>query len=330
MIRYKLSEWYAQFQSDWRSAETRKRAPSPEYMQHGPLKIFHKDTELEVSTFGPDKRSVCIFEGYLFDHNELANRLNISRPVPTESLLIASAYQKWGRDLFNNIDGGYLAAIWDAQKQEFILGHDGLGKHPIYYAEIGNKWLFSSNIFALTNSGKISSSPNRLSLGLRILGRWPQAGQTFFEAVHRVKPGHFLLKQKEAARREIEFWRPTSQNSYQTETNTNILEEFSELLSRSVAHHMKLGPRGIFLSGGIDSVIIAALAKDYSDQHNQDPLIAYSGVNPPGYSTTYEEESQIASTQRLGMELRTSHAGDWLSGKELISATLEQVAFQSH
>lgn len=274
------------------------------------------------------KRGHChiLFEGYLNNSDQLHRDLDLTRILDGVEL-ITTAWLRWGPDVFKQLYGRYLLAIWDAKRQRLHLGHDGLGRHPVYYCENGRALLFSSNIFALAYSGHSARQANRLSFARRIIGKHPMAGETFFTDIQRLSPGHYLTWQPGFTPKPQSYLDlfPLQQTTQIEPDEAGPL--FEQAFADAVARCMQRAPQGLMFSGGMDSVSVAIQASQYLHARQQPPLTACSGVSPPGFQRDDEQNYQAIATKRLGMRLWTSHAGDWLGGEPLLEATLGQVSY---
>src|SRR5262249_33692231 len=154
-----------------------------------------------------------------------------------------------------------LVAVWDAAARRLFVGHDALGRHPVFYAESATEVWISSNVLALASCADVPRTSNRLSLALLALTWWPEAGETFFEAIRRLRRGCYLeVGQTEIAERK--YWDPLPEDDEPFVSDAQALEEFEPALARAVDRCMDLQAEGIMLSGGVDSVTVAALAAE--------------------------------------------------------------------
>ena len=304
-------------------AKAAPRPNRPDVDGCGPLTIFDRDPGCE--RFTDEARDLTVlFEGYLFNERPLALEAEAETQF-RNARRIVSLYERHGRDLFDHLEGAYLAAVLDVRAGRFIVGRDGMGRHPLYYARRPGELWFASNIFALVRRAPVSPKPNRLSLALRLLGRWPEAGQTFFDDIQRVRPGHFLEVTSRGDVREVMYWHPVPDDQEPWLSDVEARESFEPMLQKAVNRCLSLGARGVMLSGGIDSVSVAALASREAKSRGLQPLIAYTARNPPGYPREHEENVQDRVVQSLGMPHRVSTMADWLGPRSLLSATLEKV-----
>jgi asparagine synthetase B (glutamine-hydrolysing) len=288
----------------------------------GPLTVVQADRAAAVFTFGnPARPSVVVFDGYLVDRGEQAIALGFGAGATTDAELFAAGYARWGTGVFREFEGRYLVAMWDSDRRRFLLAHDALGRHPSFYAIASDGLWFGSNVLALASNARLSNRPNRLSLALGLLTYWPEAGQTFFEAIRRVRPGHYLEVTEAGTCNEHEYWDPLPAEDEDWLPDAVALEQFEPALARSVARCMALQPQGIMLSGGVDSVTIAALAMKYSRDRDLGPLVAVCART--GYALSGEERMQTVVAEALAMPIDISTTLEWRAGRDNVSLSLD-------
>ena len=316
-----LSRWYACLTLD--SGGGRAPAPRPDdAVRVGPFTVFGDAAGCELKAFGDETSpSAVVFDGFLFDRDEMMRDLELDRTTASNADIVAAAFERWGLDVFERLDGCYLAAMWDGSTRKLFLGHDAMGRHPAFYAiEAGTMW-FASNILALSSSGRIPTTPNRLSLALAPLLYWPEAGQTFFERVRRVRPGHFLQVTSGHLVSERKYWDHLPAEDEPWLSDETVHEQFEEALTSAVARCLALSPRGIMLSGGVDSVTIAALAAKQLRTRNAASLVAVSAQT--GGPVSNEERMQAKVSQALEMPHDVSATPEWTGGRDDVSLSLE-------
>ncbi len=292
---------------------------SPAQMR-GPVRVVDPFDQLQSVRWAQPAPGALLFDGYLLGQNELAHSLECSQS-DTASVL-AAGYHRWGSDLFNYVDGAFLLAIWDAASRHFILGHDALSKHPVYYTiQHGVLW-FSSNLLTLSQCPEVTATPNRLSLGRRLTMRPPGAGETCFEGIQRLRPGHFLRVSASGGVEEIEYWQllPGAEENWMTEDE--VLASYEQLLMRAVDQCLDLGIDGILLSGGTDSVSVAAMAVEQAKSRGLPTPMALMGKVPPGYDGGRDDLMQDTVAGLLNMPVYRGNAHEWLGGQDLLGATL--------
>jgi asparagine synthase (glutamine-hydrolysing) len=204
-----------------------------------------------------------IFEGALFNQEDLREQLGdfLAPATGNEAELILNAYRRWGEDLMKRLRGSFALIIWDEARETLLCLRDPLGSHPLFYAKGGgNDLLLSPSIEVLLRQPHVSSALNRSALVDHFLDRYPRLEETCYEAVSRVPPGHVLRVASEE-RRSFRYWDPSPDGKVQWLTADEV-ERFDELLDRAVSRCLSFGPAGIFLSGGLDSVTVAAVATE--------------------------------------------------------------------
>jgi asparagine synthetase B (glutamine-hydrolysing) len=290
-----LPAWYARL--DLNALSGHETRPDGESLRFGPLAIFRAAQGCQTAAFGEANDSVALFDGYLFDRARLARELDAAGFAPTEAQLVARAYERWGAEMFERLEGGYLLAVWDARERLLLAGHDHLGRHPFYYAQQPGALWFASNVLALAHSGAVTRAPNRKALALKFVNFWPPAGETFFRDINRLPPGRYLQVNAAATLRETRYGQLALDDDEPFLPEKEAQERFEPMLTRAVVRCLEAGTDGVLLSGGLDSVTLAALAAP----HCQTPLTACSGKLPAGYPPSHEDEMQDLVAQRLNL-----------------------------
>jgi len=239
---------------------------------------------------------VVLFDGLLYDRRELADALDVS-PGLDDAGLILQAWGRWGSDLVHHIRGPFAVVVWDADARRLIAARDPFGEQPLFFAEDGSRLLLAASIDALLACPGVSRALNRAALADHLCQRWPDPAETFFEAVRRVRPGHVLVS---TARGIVQqrYWEPISLDHPVEEVSADSLDEFDARFERAVERVMDHGATGILLSGGIDSVSVAAAATDIARRtHRQLPVALSVSFPPP----SDEEPMQRAVASSLGL-----------------------------
>jgi asparagine synthase (glutamine-hydrolysing) len=201
-----------------------------------------------------------VFDGALDNRSalgpEVADRL---RANETDAELILGAYLRRGEQLLSRLRGSFAFVLWDDRQRRLLCVRDQLGAHALFTAADGDALLISPSIDALLAQPRVSKSVNRLLLVDHLRHRWLDPEETYFEAVRRVPPGHFLRVDYSASELR-RYWDPAPPGSAFDWIGPEELDRFDELLEQAVRRDLTRGRAGIFLSGGLDSVSIAAVA----------------------------------------------------------------------
>ena len=262
-----------------------------------------------------------IFDGALYNRENLKDELGdfAAAAAGNDAEIILAGYRQWGEDLLNRLRGTFALVIWDSLREVFLCLRDPLGCYPLFYADGRDGLLVSMSTDVLLQQPGVSRSVNRASMGGYLMERYPTLEETFFEAVSRVPPGHVLRVAREG-RRSYRYWDP------QPEAEVNWLkadevERFDELLDQAVKRSLSFGPAGIFLSGGLDSVSIAAIASEISQTAGRPKPWALSLAFPT--PDTNEELIQRGAAAELELRHLVKPFFEATGGKGLIVPALE-------
>jgi len=246
------------------------------------------------------ERAGCgvIFGGVLFNHAELHRQLgDTDVPVAANhSEIILAAYQRWGEDLLPRLRGVFGLIIWDSQREIFLSLRDPLGTYPLFYTNNRDGLCISPSIHALL-AQSTSGALNRAALADLFLNRFPRKDETFFDAINRLPPGH-VMRVARGGSSTYRYWDPAPGDKVSWLTPED-LERFDELLDQAVARCVSLGSVGILLSGGLDSVSVAAFAAHRAAADGVKKPWALSLVFPD--SDVNEEVIQRGVAAQLGL-----------------------------
>lgn len=175
----------------------------------------------------------------------------------TEVLLVA--YIEWGTECVHYFNGIYAFGIWNDTESSLFLARDRMGVKPLFYSEINGKLLFASELKALLAHDLVRPEVDATGLA-EIFGLGPARtpGNAVYRGINELPPG-FWLKLDENGLRLQRYWQVES-GPHPDDLPTTI-RRVSELVSDSIERQLVSDvPVGAFLSGGLDSSIIAAIA----------------------------------------------------------------------
>src|SRR5215475_5969936 len=318
-----LPQWYAGFSCASLDDPRGDVKTADDTIRIGPLMVVKPRQGSEIAMFGsPQDPGVALVDGYLFERRSLRQELALDADA-SDARIAAAAYERWGADVFDRLDGSYLLSIWDPRQRRLLLGHDAIGHHPVFYAALPGVTWFGSNVLALAASGRLSNQPNRVSLARTALLHWPAAGQTFFENIRRLRPGRYLAIASDQTVREHQYFSPWLGDDEPQLTEDQVNDRFEPTLAGAVARSMELDPQGIMLSGGLDSVTIAALAAEYAALRHTSLIAAVSGRRDDTF--TGEEPMQTATATALGMRHLVARESEWMGTRGEIEMSLDAV-----
>lgn len=210
------------------------------------------------------------FNGEIFDYPELRAQLKAAGHVfrtQTDSEVIVHAYEEWGEQAWSRFDGQFAFALWDTRRGLLWLVRDPMGILPLHYVEDPGGLAFGSEAKALFAGGFAAPSFDIASLG-QVFSRWSvRAPHTMFEGVRMVPPGAALRIERDGRIEtrpyfELDFTTPPELADV---TATEAVEALDAALTESVRIRLRADvPVGSYLSGGLDSSVIAQRARAVS------------------------------------------------------------------
>ena len=216
--------------------------------------------------FGPSRQSVLVCNGEIFNHNELraellADGYSFSSRCDVE--VIVALYEKAGLRLFEQLNGQFAFALYDAKARRLILARDHFGVCPLYYSIAGGELVFASEIKAILAYRRQRPTINLTGLDQILALPGLVSPVTMFEGICSVPPGHFVELSNGSVRVQ-EYWDldyPSIEETHCSGAEDELTNELQDMLSSSVRKRLQADvPVGLFLSGGLDSSLIAALA----------------------------------------------------------------------
>lgn len=235
------------------------------FLGHTRLSIQDISENGNQPMFSDDGRYVIIFNGEIYNHLELRehlkNEYHFKSTGDTETVLYA--FIKYGPDCLNKLNGIFALAIYDIQEKKIFIARDQLGVKPLYLYKDENKFLFSSELktFLAFNINK-SLEPKALNNYLSFL--WSPGELVPFSHVKKLLPGCFLqFKVDDFANiKPIVYHQIKFNGIYSKLSEKLLIEQLDQYLTKAVQRQMLSDvPVGFFLSGGLDSSLIVAIAK---------------------------------------------------------------------
>ncbi|BAO55400.1 asparagine synthase (glutamine-hydrolyzing) [Nonlabens marinus] len=214
------------------------------------------------------------YNGEIFNFIELRKeleQLGFRFKSETDTEVFLTAYKAWGLDCFSKFNGMWAAGIYDQSKQELLLVRDRYGIKPLYYLNSKNNlFAFSSETIAFKSleGFERSFNQNNLNLVFQDAKCLEGRGETIFEHLRQVKPGHFL-KVTQSDLIENRWWYPESQSPKVPGTYEEQVEYFKEIFEDACALRLRSDvPLASALSGGLDSSSVYATLHKINRHHS--------------------------------------------------------------
>jgi asparagine synthase (glutamine-hydrolysing) len=233
----------------------------------------------------PDKKIGVVFNGEIYGYQKLRASIDFPYQTNSDTEVIIAAWKKYNEDAAAHLPGMFAFGVWDDAQKTFYGARDRFGEKPFYYAIGTNgEFIFASEIKAILASGLIRPVLDKESLIHYLKHLYVRPDKTIYKNIFTLPPAHQLVYQNEkiSTRR---YW--SFPNLDHKITLEDAAKKFQELLDAAVKSQLVSDvPIGAFLSGGLDSSTIVALASRYKK-----PLKTYSfGFNKAVSELPYAKE----------------------------------------
>ncbi len=266
-----------------------------------------------------DETVVIVFNGEIYNFPELWPKLqalgHVFRSDHSDTEAIIHAWESWGPDCLQHLNGQFAFALWDRRQQTLFLARDRLGKKPLYYARQPDGTLvFGSELRALA---QVPDLPRRIS-GPAVddyfaLGYVPDP-HTIYEGIYKLPAAHYLLLRQGSHAAPRRYWSaPTATRAV---SEREALGAMTQHLSEATRLRLMADvPLGAFLSGGVDSSAVVATAAGLIPGPLQTFTIAFAGA---------EDETPLA--RRVAERYGTSQHVDQAPAADYFAAARSQAA----
>jgi asparagine synthase (glutamine-hydrolysing) len=233
---------------------------------HRRLRIIDLSPAAAQPMTNEDERLWTVFNGEIYNYRPLREELlglghRFQSRSDTEVIL--HGYESWGLDLFRRLRGMFAIAIWDRGVGQVVLARDRLGKKPLFYAAGPERLVFGSELPVFKCVPDLPLRVCRDALREYAEFGYVQSPGSILKEVQRLRPGHFAVWDRTTWREEP-FWELAAKApaSRPERTSARAAEALESVLREAVICRLESDvPLGCFLSGGIDSSLVATLAQ---------------------------------------------------------------------
>lgn len=249
-----------------------------------------------------DQDLTVSYNGEIYNYVELREELKaLGHRFRTDSdtEVLIEAYRAWGADCLPKFRGMFAFALHDRRRNKVILARDPFGKKPLFVADIPGGFAFSSDIAALSDFTHLESQIDDSVLPEYLSARYVEGPRTFFRGITKLLPGTYATWEGDRLHTERYFTPPIAYTETERLEPRDALRAFSSTLDEAVRIRMRSDAKfGAFISGGLDSSVIAALMA----RHSPHPISTFAvGFEDPAHS-------ELPYARIIAAQLNTRHS----------------------
>jgi asparagine synthase (glutamine-hydrolysing) len=208
---------------------------------------------------------VIIFNGEVYNYKELQvklqNEKNVSFITSCDTEVVLEMFHHYGVECLQHFTGMFAFAIYNTDTSSLFLARDHFGIKPLFYTNIDRAFAFSSEIKTLVKIPGFNKSINQQSLVSCLNYSWISGNDSMFTGCHKLPPAHYLIYTSEGNSEIGRYWE-LDEYLKTPDIEIDIIRDVANVVESSVNRHMVADvPVSSFLSGGLDSSLIAVLAK---------------------------------------------------------------------
>ncbi|SHH95692.1 asparagine synthase (glutamine-hydrolyzing) [Virgibacillus chiguensis] len=266
-----------------------------------------------------------IYNGELYNTDELRSDLrqkNYHFETTSDTEVLLTAYLEWQEQCVDYLNGIFAFAIWDEEKEQLFIARDRLGVKPLFFQEKNGQFIFGSELKAILAHEEVKAEIDRSGLA-EIFGLGPSRtpGHGLFKNMHELRSGHALTFSKNGLKK----WRYWNVNSRpHTDSMTETISKVRELCIDAVQRQLVSDvPISTFLSGGLDSSAITAIASQYFQERGEGALttfsVDYEGNADYFKASKFQPSMDQPFIEEMATVFQTNHHNEVISGEALAS-----------
>ena len=259
-----------------------------------------------------EDHSLCLVaNGEIYNALELREeleRLGHHFATHSDSEVILHAYESWGEDFLNHLLGMFAFALHDLASQQLLLVRDRLGIKPLYFSLDREGLSFASEPKALLPS-LTRPEVDPIGLAQYLQNNFTCAPYTLLAGVRKIGPGELIKIGSDGLLHQRRYWSPLHTTPLDLSCS-EALEYFDHLIEQVIKIHLRSDvPFGLFLSGGVDSSLLAAMIS----RHTQEPLRTFS-IGFPGTSV----HNELAAAAAVAAQIGAHHTAYEVNAEDLL------------
>ncbi|MBN1256668.1 MAG: asparagine synthase (glutamine-hydrolyzing) [Planctomycetes bacterium] len=266
------------------------------------------------------RRAVIAYNGELYNYRELREELIKSGykfQSKSDTEVFLNLYLRDGVAMLTKLNGIFAFAIWDTKDKSLFLARDGVGVKPLYISQTPKGFIFASEIKSLLQSNDVNRNLSPEAIHYHLSYLWSPAPTTILKDVEKLEPGYALIVKHCKVTKKWCFYDLPYDQEIIPITVKEAEEELRERLNQAVKRQMVADvPVGAFLSGGLDSSAVVAMARKYTDAEKLQCFTIGFKDNAgkwEGFAEDLPYAERVA--KHLGVDLHTIKVGPEMSNK---------------
>lgn len=244
--------------------------------------------------------NVIVLNGEVYNFHEIRKELKAVGYVfhgKSDTEVLLKGYGHWGRGVLSRLVGMFAFAVWDAREQSLFLARDRMGEKPLYYVELPRgQFAFSSELKTLLLHPELSRKINKDALAEYFANGYVSTRNAIFKGIKKLPPAHWMVVREGRVSESCEYWNlagyfldKRTYRSFEEACDVGA-ETFNRAAKSQLVSDV---PLGAFLSGGVDSGLVAAAMR----QAGGDIRTFSAGFDEPEFD---ERADALAISERLG------------------------------
>ncbi|MEM9585556.1 MAG: asparagine synthase (glutamine-hydrolyzing) [Pseudomonadota bacterium] len=274
------------------------------YMGHRRLSIQDlSDLAAQPMTSASGRFSI-VYNGEVYNVSALTKEINdqgVTLKSTSDTEVILEGYALWGPSVIEKLNGMFALAIWDHRENALFVARDRIGIKPLYVTQNEAGFAFASDVRALRDLG-YGDDLDQEALALYLMLGYVPAPRSIWSGIEKLEAGTTLLWTADREARKSTYWSAPTETDFE-----QSVPDLEDLIDEVVEEHLLSDvPLGLFLSGGIDSSVIAASIAGMG--HHKADITALT-VAYPDVATGDEAPVAERTAKILGMDLHRLELG---------------------
>lgn len=247
-----------------------------------------------------NNKNILLFNGEIYNYRLLNKKFNLKSLDNSDTSTLFNLLSNNGKDILNQLNGMFSFLFYDRKSKSFFAARDRFGEKPFYYSYLPNGGIvFASELKAILNSGLIIPEIDTSQISNYLSFLHVDPANTIFKNIIPLQPGELISYENKRLKKEKYWVNSNYKITNQLDLNEKNLSEFKYKIKNTIHNSVKIQldacvEVGVFLSGGLDSSIITAVASEYKSKIKT-------------FSFGYESRSELGYSNLISKKFKTEH-----------------------